>query len=152
MRSLLPLLRNRDGDPFVQMRRDMETLFDEFGTRLPSAFTTANTLLAPIMDVAETDTGLEVTAELPGVSEDAVNISIEDRMLVIKGEKKSETEDKKRHVYERSYGSFYRSLALPFAVDPDAVSAQIKDGVLTVSLPRPSDENGGVKRIAVAKA
>lgn len=149
MRTLLPTLRSRGDDPFARMRRDMETLFEDFGSRLPAAFTGESGMLAPVMDVTETETGLEVSAELPGVKEDEIDLSIEDRMLVIKGEKKIESEDKKRHVYERSYGSFYRALALPFAADLDSVSAKFSDGVLTIDIPRPAEEQSRVKKIKV---
>ena len=86
----------------------------------------------------ETEKEIRVSAELPGVGEQDVDISLNDDVLTIRGEKKFErTDDKENfHFVERSYGTFQRSLRLPFPVDPEQVQASFENGVLTVTLPK----------------
>ena len=109
---------------------------------MPSGFFNAS------MDVAETDKEVRVTLELPGVSPDDVDISLHDDMLTIRGEKKFQRErggDKDKsekekqenyHFIECSYGSFQRSLRLPYMANPDEVKASFQDGVLTINIPK----------------
>ena len=102
-------------------------------------------VLAPRVDVAEDEKAVTLTAELPGVDEKDIDVSLVDDQLTIRGEKRSEHNEKKEeegrtlHRVERSYGAFQRTLAIPYKVDPDQVSAQFKDGVLKVTLPKPPD-------------
>ena len=107
----------------------------------------------PLVDVAETDDGLTVTAELPGMDEEDIEVDLTSNVLTLKGEKKAEKEEKKAdyHFRERSYGSFSRSVAIPFDVDPDAVNASFSKGVLTIALPRPPEAKRKTKKIAVNK-
>jgi HSP20 family protein len=88
------------------------------------------------MDIHESENALEVTAELPGVSQNDVDLRIEGDVLTIRGEKRNERQHKHAHVVERSYGSFQRSVQLPFAPDPEQVGANFEHGVLTVVLPK----------------
>jgi HSP20 family protein len=95
----------------------------------------------PSTDISETDEGFEVRAELPGVTKDDVHISVKDNLLTIKGEKRQEkTDDSKdyRRV-ERHYGSFERKFSLPPKVEADSIKAEFKDGVLTLSIPKPEE-------------
>ena len=103
----------------------------------------------PKVDISERDDALEVKVDLPGIKPEDVDISVADNRLTIKGERKEEKETKEKTVHrvERSYGSFYRSIALPAGTDPDQVSAQSDNGVITVTLPKPSEAQG--KKIAV---
>jgi HSP20 family protein len=124
------------------LQREVDRLFDEFARgfgALPS-LPTGN--LMPRMDVSETDKEYVVTAELPGLERNDVEISLEGNMLTIRGEKKMETpqddKDKNLHVNERSYGVFYRVLELPAAVDPATVQATMSKGVLKVTIPKPA--------------
>jgi HSP20 family protein len=91
------------------------------------------------MDLVETDDEFVLRADLPGLSEDDVNIELEDNVLTISGERKAEHEERKEGYYrvERSSGSFTRSLTLPEGVDPDAVKASFERGVLEVRVPKP---------------
>jgi len=93
---------------------------------------------APRVDTAETDAAYEVTAELPGVAEKDVKITIDGDVLCIAGEKKAEREEKRKDmvVSERSYGSFRRAFTLPDNVAPDKISAAFENGVLKVTLPK----------------
>ena len=111
-------------------------------------------LAVPLIDVAETDDGLTVTAELPGMEDKDIEVDLTNNVLTLKGEKKSETEEKKAdyHFRERSYGSFQRSIAVPFDVDPETVEAGFAKGVLTITLPRPPEAKRTTRRIEVKPA
>ncbi len=103
------------------------------------------------MDVKDANGQLEVTLELPGLSEKDFEVSIEADRLRVSGEKKSESkrdEDDYR-VMERSYGKFSRSVTLPFEPDPDKVKASFEKGVLTLILPKPPEQAKKAKKIAV---
>jgi HSP20 family protein len=88
--------------------------------------------------VAETDDAVEVSAELPGLDEDDVRVTLDNGILTVEGEKKTEREEKKRGVFfsERSYGRFQRSVALPAGIDESKVKASFKKGVLRVTIPK----------------
>ena len=92
--------------------------------------------VAPSVDISEDDSEFIVTAELPGTRPEDVTVELEDDVLTIRGEKRSEREEKKekRRFVERSYGTFSRSFTLPANADPERVSAAFKDGVLTVHI------------------
>jgi len=92
----------------------------------------------PALDVSETDEAVRVVAELPGVDPKEVDISLAGDMLTIRGEKRSETEEKRQdyHRIERRHGSFSRAVRLPAPVEADKVEATFKDGVLTINLPK----------------
>lgn len=151
MSSLVPSLWNDQGNPFVSLHKEMDRLFEDFGRKLPAgqAFNGG----FPSIDVAETETGLELTAELPGVDENDIDVSVSDRVLTLKGEKTQEktVEEKDRHVSERSYGSFRRVMTLPFAPKPEGVAAHMENGVLTVVLPRPEEADPKTRKIEVKR-
>lgn len=90
----------------------------------------------PRLDVFEGDGVIEMTAELPGVPEGDIDVRLEGDILTISGEKRDRHEGKKVHFAERSYGSFQRSIQLPFAPEPDRMEASSENGVLTISFPR----------------
>lgn len=103
----------------------------------------------PSVEVVETEQGLRVSAELPGLDEKDVELTIEDGVLTLRGEKRAETTDKERGYTERSYGRFERSLALPFAVEEDKADASFQNGVLSVTLPRSAKAPERGRRIAI---
>ena len=165
-RSLMPFSRNmpvsrgsEDSDPFLQMRREMNRLFDDVfgGFGLPSLFGPAlrQMPMAPKIDVSETDNEIQVTAEMPGIDQNNVQVLLEDDRLIIRGEKKEEHEDEDKnrnyHVRERVQGAFSRTLPLPFAPDPNQVKAQFKDGVMTITIPKPQEVKQKQHRIEVQK-
>jgi HSP20 family protein len=130
-------------DPFLSLHREMNRLFDDVlrGTGLPAA--TGNqgqgrvgNFVNASMNVSETENEIRITAELPGVTEQDIDVSLDDDVLTIRGEKKFErTDDKENfHFVERSYGTFQRSLRLPFPVAPEQIQARFENGVLTVTL------------------
>jgi len=107
--------------------------------------------LAASMDVAETDSAVEVRLDLPGVKPDDIDIQVDGGVLTIRGERNEEAseEDKRRnyHRVERRYGSFARTLTLPCGVQEDEAAAEYKDGVLTVVLPKAAESQ--TKKIKV---
>ena len=105
----------------------------------------------PCMNVGETGQELRVEVELPGVSEEDVHVELAGDMLTIRGEKKVEREDVQHHIAERSFGTFARSLRLPFPVEPDRIQATFHNGVLTIALPKPPAQER-VHRIPVQPA
>lgn len=107
--------------------------------------------LSPTVDVRERDGAYEITAEVPGISEKDVNVSVEGRILTISGEKKHETvkDEKGVHISERQYGSFQRIFTLPDDADADQINAACARGVLTVTIPRSKKPVGNAKQIRV---
>lgn len=104
---------------------------------------------SPSVNVEETKEELRLTAELPGMNIDDLEIEVENNILSIRGEKREEEEkeDRKFHVWERCYGSFERSFTLPRTVKPDQISAHFKDGILHVSMPKAPEAKS--RKIAV---
>ena len=139
-RFLMPLggrgLMGR-GDTFLDLHREMNRLFDDTfrGMSGGERAEGGGAMLAPRVDIHEKDDRIEVCAELPGVRQQDIDLSIDGDLLTIRGEKRNERKDEQAHVVERSYGSFQRSIQLPFAPDPDKVEASCDNGVLTVSIP-----------------
>jgi HSP20 family protein len=107
---------------------------------------------APAMDLVEADDHFVLKADLPGLGEDDVSIEVQDNVLTISGERKSEQERKEKGWYrlERSFGRFSRSLTLPEGVNPDAISAHFDKGVLEVSIPKPEERKP--RRISIGSA
>jgi HSP20 family protein len=159
LRSLIPIGRERavtrGGEPFTSLQREIDRLFEDFTRGWPTMGwpTGARTAeLIPSMDVAETDKEIEVTAELPGLEEKDVQVNVADNVLTIKGEKKSEKEqkDKDYRMFERSYGSFSRTIELPAGINTEAIKASLSNGVLKVTVPKPAPAQ--VKKVEVKSA
>ena len=133
------------GDPFLSLHREMNRLFDDVfrGAGVPAAAGSqgqgdVGNVVNASMNVSETDKEIRITAELPGVTEKDIDVSLDDDVLTIRGEKRFErTDDKENfHFVERSYGTFQRSLRLPYAVDSEQVQASFENGILTVTVPK----------------
>jgi HSP20 family protein len=135
-------------DPFRSMRRELENVFRAFDQSSSSPSIGAG---APPISVAETKDAIEVTAELPGVNEKDIKVSLDENQLVISGEKKAESskDEKDWHVEERSYGSFYRSMSLPFEPEDGAVDAHFDKGVLHLTIKKPAKATKVTKTINV---
>ncbi len=136
-------------DVWRSYRTEMDRLFDRFGGgfAMPSfgrmldvmpSFRTELTLPTPAVDITEDDAAYKVTAELPGMEEKDVEVTLSDDLLTIKGEKTAETEKKDKSYYlsERSYGAFQRAFVVPKGVESDKIAADFAKGVLTVTLPK----------------
>jgi HSP20 family protein len=143
------------GDPFFQLHREMNNLFEDFVSDFgaPSLFAeNGATGARPVhIEFTDTDKAIKLEAELPGVDEDDIQVELSDNLLTIRGEKKVEEEDKdKDNGYSRrAYSSFQRSMSLPFDVDPDAVDAKFKNGVLKLTLPKPPELDARARKIAI---
>lgn len=161
-KSLIPfgrsagLARAGTTDPFTALRREMDRIFQDFdrGWALPAAFAgNGNALLSPKVNVAETAKGLEVTADLPGIDQKDIDISMSDGVLTLKAEHKAEKEEKDEkkqyHLVERSYGTFMRSFELPFEADTDKIEASFDKGVLKVLVPRSAKAEKDIRKIAI---
>ncbi len=126
--------------PFLAMYREMNRLFDEalrgFGPF--GAGEMSRAAMAPRMDIKENDKEICIIAEMPGVAEKDVEVTLSGDVLTIRGERKEEKKDEREnyHLMERSYGAFSRSIELPYAVKPESVRASFEDGVLTLTLPK----------------
>jgi len=125
------------GDPFMNLHREMNRLFDD-AFRGNTGQMPSGGMLMPHMDVSETEGGVKICAELPGVNEQDIYFRLEDDLLVVRAEKKFERKDEKENYRfrERSYGTFQRALRLPGPVEPDQVQARFENGVLTVTVPK----------------
>jgi HSP20 family protein len=135
-------------DPFRAMRREMENALRGFDRSSSSAYIGAG---VPPVGVAETNDAFEVTVELPGVDEKDIKVSVDDNQLVISGEKRSEStkDEKDWHVEERSFGSFYRSMSLPFEPQDGAVEAHFDKGVLHLTIKKPAKATKTTKTIDI---
>ncbi len=149
-------------DPFAEMRAEMDRMVDAmfgrgsarpFGSLAVPRSSAAMTGIMPSVDIKETDAALVMTAELPGIQEDDVHVTVRDGVLTLRGEKRSEHDETKddMHVAERSYGSFQRAFRLPDTVDEDKIAATFDKGVLTITLPK-GDNAKPEKRIAIGGA
>jgi HSP20 family protein len=124
-------------------RKEMDRLLDRFWEgEMPEW--PALGAWAPRLDVADTKDALVVKAEIPGIEPKEIELTLQDQVLTIKGEKRQEKEEKEEQYYrmERSYGAFARSIRLPVAVDAGKVTATFKNGVLTVKLPKGAAAKG----------
>ncbi len=109
--------------------------------------------LSPASDASSDDAAYRITMELPGVSEDAIDLTVDQGMLTVSGEKSESREDKGDTWYfsERQFGSFRRSFRLPGDADADKAEAHVKDGVLEVTVPRKKPDSGESRKIEVKK-
>jgi len=146
--------------PLAGLRQQMDRLFDDFMPGwgapragnlfdLPSAALGGGTV--PHLDVVENEKELVITAELPGLDEKDVEVTLDQGVLTIRGEKKSESERKEERVTvsERRYGSFSRSVALPDGIDEEKVRASFDKGVLTIRIGRRPEALRQAKRIPI---
>ncbi|MCP4616981.1 MAG: Hsp20/alpha crystallin family protein [Bradyrhizobium sp.] len=140
----------REANPFSFLQQEIDRLFEGVTQGFP-AFAGRNASL-PRMDVSETDKAIEIEAELPGLETKDVQINLADNVLTIRGEKKSEREEKNKdyHLVERSFGSFARSVELPAGVKPEDITAEIAKGVLKVSVKKPAPKQS--KQIEIKSA
>jgi HSP20 family protein len=129
--------------PFLVLQRQMNRLLEDvFGpdtSRLTQPADPMRGILSPRIELTETETELRVIAELPGVKEQDIEVALDDGVLTLRAEKKTERKDEREntHFTERSFGMFQRSLQLPFQINPDEVNAAFEQGVLTITMPKP---------------
>jgi HSP20 family protein len=158
------LTPNKNGTPagrpidvFSAMRSEMDRVFDRFHhgwPGLPNLFSTSDPGMAlPSMDLKDTGKAIVIEAELPGVDEKDVTLTMKDGILTIKGEKRDSKEEKgeNRYLMERSYGNFVRSIQLPDSIDEGKVEARFDKGVLTITAEKRPDALKAEKRIDIRK-
>lgn len=137
-KDLIPNLQRNAMSVFTPLQREFNRFFDDLGEGFGALTETA---FAPRMDVDETAAGLRITVEAPGLTPDQIKLTAEDDVLTISGEKtaaQDKAEGTARHT-ERSYGRFARSIYLPRSTDPARISATLKDGILTIEVPKRPD-------------
>ena len=136
--------------PLLSFYRQANRLFEDVFREFDGARDTLGGILAPNIDVTEDDHQIRIAAELPGIKEDDIEVTADNDVLTIRAEKRVEQEEGKaaRHVSERAYGVFQRSLRLPQNIDPEQVRAHFDHGVLTVTLPR-AEQGNSRQRIAI---
>lgn len=138
------------------LRYPMLTLFDEVNRFIEDVIPAAQSSRAhsafnPPVDVTETQKEYVLRAEFPGLTAESVNIELRDNSITLSGEKRHECEkgEDSRHYVERSYGSFSRTVTFDAEVDEDNALAELKDGLLTVTIPKAAREIKGTKRLAI---
>ena len=140
-----------DAHPLLSLHREVNRLFDDVlrGFGVPAFGGLGRNGGWPHVEFSETDKDIRVTAELPGLDERNVEISVEDGVLALRGEKRAEIEDKDRGYSERSYGRFERRIGLPQGIDREHANATFRNGVLAVTLPKTEAAKQNVRRIPV---
>lgn len=154
MAGHLPSIFTQRNDSLGSLFREIERTFDDFSRRTPFAgFTGFGDATMPKIDVSEGRDAIDITAELPGCNDKDIDVTLSERVLTIRGEKKTERDetdkDKNWHVVERSYGSFSRSIPLPFTPDSSKVEAKFDNGVLRLKLAKPAEVASKEKKIAI---
>lgn len=145
--------RETEEPPFGALRRQIDSLFEDLDRGLPAP--TGEFDLRT--NVSETEAEVRITAELPGISLDDVDVTVTGNRISVSGQKTSETEQKPEegrtfHRIERRSGAFRREMTLPFEIDADKVTAEARDGVLTVTVPKPPEEVARARKVEVKKA
>lgn len=144
-----------DGGPMGWLRGEIDRLFDDFGQPGRALFNFPGRGAGPVPALEFTDAGKEyrLTAELPGLTEQDVEVELRDDVLTISGEKKEESESKENGylLSERRYGSFSRRIGLPHDAKQDAITATFKDGVLTLTIAKNEEASPRARKIQIGK-
>jgi HSP20 family protein len=154
-KSHTPAPREDYHDPLLSFRREVDRMFDDFfsGFSRRAAGSSFGSWAAPTpsIDLKENDKEVVVTAELPGLEDKDFEVTVSGDLLTLKGEKKAEHEHRDGDAYymERRFGSFSRSVRLPFEVKDEKVDARYEKGVLTIRVPKPADMQRPARRIEV---
>jgi HSP20 family protein len=146
------------GGPLSSVQKQMTGLLDEFltsfGEPLSSLADKTGTFL-PRLELTEEDNGLTVRAEVPGMKVEDVEITLTKNEVILRGERKEHSEEKKEGSIKRSewlYGAFQRTIPLSFEVDEDKVDASVKDGILTIHVPKTTQARSETKKVSIRKA
>jgi HSP20 family protein len=157
----LPVQRPaKDAAPLLRVHDEIDRVFDDFfrGFGFPSLFADdwprpgGAALLQPQLDITETKSAYEIAIEVPGVDQDDLELSVQDGLLTIRGEKRQEKREDGEccHRVERSYGAFQRELSLPADADADRIKASVRNGVVRIKVPRRADAVPSARRIAIS--
>ena len=152
-KSNVPLRQDDRFDPFFNFRREVDRMFDDFFNGSFPRFSAFGSFgsMSPTVDVDDNENELVITAELPGLDSKDFDITLSGDLLTIKGEKKDERDEKKggTHYVERRFGSFARSIRLPFEAGDQKVEANYDKGVLTIRVAKPPELAKASRRIEV---
>jgi HSP20 family protein len=148
------LFRDNERDPFLSLHREVNRLFDDVFRGLDGGLPSVGRVSPfngnwPSVEISDNDKEIKVTAEVPGMEEKDIEVLLDDGVLTLRGEKRSETGDKDRQFSERYYGRFERRIPVGCEVQEDEVDARFRNGVLTVTLPKTEKAQSQVKRIAI---
>jgi HSP20 family protein len=148
------MFRDGERDPFLSLHREVNRLFDDvfrdFDSRLPSSGrVSAFGGGWPSVEISNGEKDIKVTAEVPGLEEKDIEVLLDDGVLTLRGEKRSETEDNDKQFSERYYGRFERRIPVGYEVKEDEVDARFRNGVLTVTLPKSEKAQSQIKRIDI---
>ncbi len=156
--SFFPSIRKQTlrPDPFKDLQMEITRVFDQFNDFRPvtsdlDATDSGDYLRAPNVDITETEKALEITAEIPGVNEEDVEVQLNGDLLTITGKREEEKKDegKSYRIVERSSGSFKRTIRLPFDPDTEKVDAELNAGILSLTIEKPAEVINKVKKIAI---
>jgi HSP20 family protein len=149
----MTLIRWEPTRELSSLQSDVNRLFNAFFDVPAGGNGTSVRRWVPAMDLAETDDHFVLRADLPGLAEEDVSIELEDNVLTVSGERKTEHQDRKEGYVrvERSFGTFSRSLTLPEGVEPDAIEASFDNGVLEVRIPQPEERKPRKVAISVGR-
>ncbi|MEA3003910.1 MAG: hypothetical protein QOH81_2698 [Sphingomonadales bacterium] len=139
-------------DPFRLLQQGMDSLLTDVA-RSAGSEGKADLMPTPRINVEETENEIRITAELPGVPEDDLRVHLDDDVLTIAGDKKAEQETDRGNlkIVERAFGEFRRMLQLPFSPDPEKVEARYRDGVLTISIPKGTEQRNRSRQIKIKR-
>lgn len=158
-KNTVPAHNGTDKEPFMHFRNEVDRLFDNFfdglngfgSNGMMSTRNGTSSMMMPAIDVEDGEKQMVITAEVPGVDEKDLDVTLVGDVLTIHGEKKHDHEEKdgERHYVERRYGSFSRTVRLPFEASDAGVDAKFNKGVLIITIQKPADLQSKVKRIEV---
>jgi HSP20 family protein len=145
-----PDTKSGSDNPIATLQREMNQVFESFWNRVGNFDWPWGSGVAR-SDMVETDNAIEVSIELPGMEMKDIEVTVNDDMLTVRGEKRIERQEEKKGYYlsERSYGAIYRTIPLPPGVDGEKAEASFKNGVLTIRLPQTPEAKAKVKHIEV---
>jgi HSP20 family protein len=145
----MALIKWEPSEGLSTLRREVDRLFEDFFDGGPRRFWGRG--IAPAVEVCDTADAVVVKAQVPGVSKDQIHVDITEDTLTLKGEMKEEEKQEGKTFYRREfhYGAFERTMALPMAVQADKATAQLKDGVLEITLPKSTSAQAKVKQIPI---
>lgn len=149
-----PVNIRRERHSLSSLQNEINQVFDEFFSGLNASWTSDKKMLTPVIDIIENDKNFKLEAELPGMDQDDIEVSVNDNFLTIKGEKNAYKEDKDENYVrrERSYGSYLRTITLPDTADGDKAKATFKKGVLWVEIPKKAAAIKPAKKLEIKSA
>lgn len=149
----------RERTPYPSLQNEINRVFDDFfgNDQTSSLLTSAwhdGQLLSPVVDILETENSLKVEAELPGIEEGDIEVTVNENYLILKGEKKESKEEKEENYVrrERYYGAYERTIALPETADTEGVKATFNNGILSIEIPKKEEAVKKSRKVEISSA